>query len=286
MSTSLIIVSYNKRPYTELCLRGQFACEPRAAEIIVVDNGSTDGSLEALRGSLQAEAAAAGVELHVIANEGNAGACTARNQALAAAQGNYLAFLDNDIAVRHRNWLGTLRGVLDRDATVGIVAPKLLFPFAPYTIECAGAAISPQGRVQYRGRGAACDAPEWNTPAEVQCLISAAWLMRREVYEQVGELDEAYNPAQFEDFDFCYRAREAGWRVLYEPGAELYHFENVTTAGSPDVKFTYVTMRNWGTFKRRWQQTYATEGGPPEADCQWAKLPTRPLEDTGIPPML
>lgn len=286
MDISLVIVSYNKRPYTELCLRGQLACNPRADEIIVVDNGSVDGSREALEGALQAEARAAGVQLHVLANEGNVGACTARNQALEVAQGRFIGFLDNDIALRRRDWLGTLRAVLESDPQAGIVGPKLLFPFAPYAIECAGVALSPTGRVQYRGRGQAWDAPALNVRAEVQCLISAAWLMHREVYETIGGLDEVYNPAQFEDFDFCYRARQAGWRVLYEPAAELYHFENVTTAGSPDVKFTYVTMKNWATFKQRWQAVFAGENGPADSDCQWAKLQTKPLEETGVPPVV
>jgi O-antigen biosynthesis protein len=286
VSVSLIIVSYNKRPYTELCLRGQLACEPRADEVIVVDNGSTDGSMEALHGSLSREYAAAGVPLTVIANGRNEGACTARNQALAVATGGLIGFLDNDIAVRRRDWLGTLGAVLEREPRAGIVGPKLLFPFAPYDIECAGAAISATGRVQYRGRGQAHGAPALNRPTEVQCLISAAWLMRREVHEQIGGLDEAYSPAQFEDFDFCYRARAAGWLVLYEPAAELYHYENVTTAGSPDVKFTYLTMKNWATFKQRWQHAYAAEDGPADSECQWLKLPTKPLEETGTPPVL
>lgn len=286
MTTSLIVVSYNKRPYTELCLRGQLQCLPHADEVVVVDNGSTDGSLDSLRGPLSDEFRQAGVRLKIIANERNLGACTARNQALEVATGQRIGFLDNDTAVRRRDWLGTLQAALDHSPRAGIVGPKLLFPFPPYDIECAGAAISPTGRVQYRGRGEAHDDPRWNEPVEVQCLISAAWLMRREVYEQVGGLDETFNPAQFEDFDLCYRARAAGWQVLYEPAAELYHFENVTTAGSPDVRFTYVTMRNWGIFKRRWAQAFATEAGPPDTECHWRKLPTKPLSETGVPPVL
>lgn len=286
MTTSLIIVSYNKRPYTELCLRGQLSSSPRADEIIVVDNGSTDGSRESLHGPLAAECQSAGVRLTIIANDSNLGACTARNQALETARGDYLGFLDNDTAVRRRGWLGTLQGVLDHTPGAGIVGPKLLFPFPPYAIECAGVAISPSGRVQYRGRGEAHGDPRWNEPCEVQCLISAAWLMRRDVYSEVGGFDEVFNPAQFEDFDLCYRARTAGWQVLYEPAAELYHFENVTTAGSPDVNFTYVTIRNWATFKQRWGEAFAGEAGPPDADCRWHKLPTRSLDETGVPPLL
>lgn len=285
MTTTLIIVSYNKRPYTELCLRGQLACEPAPDQFVVVDNGSTDGSLEMLE-QVQQEARGLGMDFRVIANSGNVGACTARNQGLEVAMGDYVAFMDNDVAVRHRAWLGGLVSVLEAAPENGIVGPKLVYPFAPYNIECAGAAISRGGRVQYRGRGCAIDEPEWNVPAEVQCLISACWLMKREIVERVGNLDEVFNPAQFEDFDFCYRSRQAGWRVLYEPAVEMYHFENVTTDGSPDVKFRYVTMKNWVEFKRRWRAVYEAEDGPDEAQCQWAALETRPLEKTGLPPVL
>jgi GT2 family glycosyltransferase len=231
MTTTLIVVSYNKRPYTELCLRGQLQCTPPPDQIVVVDNGSTDGSVAMLQ-AVQAEARAQGLACEIIANDGNVGACTARNQGLAVATGDLIAFMDNDVAVRHRGWLAGLTAVLQATEDLGIVGPKLLYPFAPYDIECAGAAISRGGRVQYRGRGSAHDDPRWNEPVEVQCLISACWLMKRQVVEQVGGLDEAFNPAQFEDFDFCYRARQAGWRVAYEPSVELYHFENVTTDGS------------------------------------------------------
>lgn len=285
LRTTLIVVSYNKKPYTELCLRGQLDCQPPPGQIVVVDNGSTDGSVAMLE-TLQTEARACGVEFELIRNEGNVGACTARNQGLEVAAGDFIGFMDNDVAVRHRGWLAGLRQVLIDDIGVGIVGPKLVYPFEPYNIECAGVAISPTGRVQYRGRGRAIDTPEYNLQAEVQCLISACWLMRREVVEQVGNLDEAFNPAQFEDFDLCYRARAGGWRVLYEPSVELYHFENVTTDGSPDVKFKYVTMKNWALFKKRWQGMFQVEGGPPDSECQWEPLETRPLERTGIPPVL
>jgi GT2 family glycosyltransferase len=110
--------------------------------------------------------------------------------------------------------------------------------------------------------------------------------MKRAVYEQIGGLDEVFNPAQYEDFDFCYRAREAGWEVWYEPGAEMYHFENTTTAGSADLNFRYVTIRNGLEFKRRWQHRFSAEGGPPDEECHWRELETRPLEQTGVPPLV
>jgi GT2 family glycosyltransferase len=143
-------------------------------------------------------------------------------------------------------------------------------------------AISPHGRVQYRGRGQAHDAPEFGRPAEVQCLISAAWLMRRAVCEQIGGLDEAFNPAQFEDFDFCYRARQAGWRIKYEPSVEMYHFENVTTGRTESLNYKYLTVKNGMRFKNKWQRRFSREGGRPDSERPWrTDLPTCKLEDIG-----
>ncbi|MBM3500245.1 MAG: glycosyltransferase family 2 protein [Armatimonadetes bacterium] len=285
-STSLIIVSYNKRPYTALCLESLLRGEPRPDEIVAIDNGSADGSVEYLREDFPRQAATAGVAFRLIENAGNVGACTARNQGLEVASGSYLGFLDNDTAVRTRGWLAVLARTLEDEPDAGVVGPKLVYPFPPYDIEHAGAAISRNGRPKYLGRGRALDDPAHNARCEVQCLISAAWLMKREVPDQIGGLDEVFNPAQFEDFDFCYRARQHGFRVLYEPGAEMYHFENVTTDGSVDVNFRYITIKNGRTFKQRWRHAFSEEDGPADEECAWEPLPTRPLEATGVPPLV
>ncbi len=284
--TTVIVVSYNKRPYTELCLRGMLEATPSPEQIIVVDNGSSDGSVVFLEDDFAEQCRAHGTEYVLIANSDNAGACTARNQALKVTNGDYIAFCDNDLGVRSHNWLATLADTLEQYPEVGIAGPKLLFAHAPYDIECAGVGISPNGRVQYFGRGQSKDSPQSCEPKTVQCLTSACWLMRRELYEQIGELDEIFNPAQFEDFDYCYRAREAGWEVFYQPAAEMYHFENVTTAGSQDFNFKYITIKHGKLFKDRWQHMFATENGPPDADCKWLDITIKSIEEIDTPPIV
>jgi GT2 family glycosyltransferase len=261
------------------------AGNPTPDQIVVIDNGSKDGSVDFLADEFPAEAARAGTEYELIANEGNAGACTARNQGLEVVTGDYIAFCDNDLVVCSSDWLRVLGGTLDELDDVGIVGPKLLFTYEPYNIECAGVGISKTGRVEYFGRGEAGDTPEHCTPKTVQCLTSACWLMRRELPENIGNLDEVFNPAQFEDFDYCYRARAAGWEVYYQPSAAMYHFENVTTDGSQDLNFAYVTIKNMRVFKQRWRHMFAEEDGPADEDCQWKKIPGRGIDQTGIPPM-
>ncbi len=286
LDATIIVVSYNKRKYTELCLTSMLQGEPMPAQIVVIDNGSDDGTVEFLEEQFPTLGEAEGVQFDLIRNDSNVGACTARNQGLALASGCYIGFMDNDIAVRSRDWLAILASVLEEDKDFGIVGPKLVFPFEPYNIQHAGAAISQTGRVKYLGRGEPIDAPEHNVRREVQCLISACWLMKAEVPGEIGDLDEVFNPAQYEDFDFCYRAREAGWTVLYDPGAEMYHYESVTTDDSPDVNYRYITIRNGMEFKRRWKHMFEEENGPPDDECQWEDLETRPIEQTGIPPIM
>jgi GT2 family glycosyltransferase len=282
---SAIIVNYDKRPYSELCVTSLLKTAYEPLEIIVVDNGSTDGTVELLE-ELRDACSAAGVRYEVILNDTNIGAPAARNQGMERADGDYIAFLDNDIAVRDVQWLTKLRAALDEAHDIGICGPKLLFPFEPYRIEFAGCEVSPTGRVHYRGRGAPSDAAEFNERREVQCLISAAWLMKAQLVDEIGLMDELFSPAQYEDIDYCYRARDAGYRILYQPLAELYHFENVTTDGSVDVKFRRITMRNAVAFKRRWRHVFSTEGGPPDSELDWLQLETRPIEQTGIPPVV
>lgn len=281
---SVIVLSYNKRLYTERCLRSLLASTARPLEIWVVDNGSTDGTVEFLK-AFREEAAAQGIEVALILNPTNVGAVRGRNQALEKVRGEYIAFLDNDVVVRRRRWLEGLRAALEAEERNGIVGPKLLFPWPPYPIECAGCEVTVGGRVVYRGRGRPREALEYNEPRECPCLISACWLMRRAVYEELGPLDEAFSPVQFEDVDYCYRARQKGWRVLYEPRVEMYHFENITTAGSEGIAFKRLTIKNGLLFKRRWWEQIQRDATLPDEAARWEPLPRRGVEEVGELPM-
>jgi len=275
---SIIILNHDKAAYTRACLQSLLEIPTgESFEIIAVDNGSRDQTPALLQAFVSAFKQI-GVRMKVITHQENVGAIVGRNQAMEVAEGDYFLFLDNDVLAKDEGWLRTLRSRLDSHPSIAIVSPKLLFPWKPHLIECAGCAVSPSGRIQYRGRGASRDAAEFNVEQEVQCLISACILFRRKLVEEIGSLDEAFNPVQYEDLDFCYRARQAGYRVLYTPCVEMYHFEHTTTAGSRDINFKYVTIKNGLLFKQRWRHMFEHENGPPDEECLWKPIPKKGIE--------
>lgn len=279
----VIILGYNKSSYTRRCLETLLKSTWRPMEIILVDNGSTDDTPGVAKW-FEELAAEARVKFTCLRNEVNLGASTGRNQGLAASSSEYIAFVDNDVIVRSKRWVEKLAEVLERDPKAGIAGPKLVYPAPPHVIQCAGVAVSPTGRIFYRGRGDDRTLPEFNKTEPVQCLISACWLMKRELYEQLGTLDEIYNPVQYEDLDYCYRARELGWQVYYVPTAEMYHCENATTSGSAGINSPYQIIRNGITFKSRWGKMFHHEGGPDDSKWQWAEiLPATPDSCENLP---
>lgn len=274
-SYSVVILHHDKVEYSRACLASLLASSARPLQVINVDNGSSDDT-PALLQAWEAAATSAGIEAQTLRFETNIGAIGGRNAALEVASGSHIAFLDNDTLIAQTDWLEQLAGALNARAEVGIVTPKLLFPFAPFAIECCGCAVSPSGRIQYLGRGQARGDVE--SARAVQCAISAAWLMKRALVEEIGALDDAFSPVQYEDLDYCYRARAAGWQVWTAPNVEVYHFEHTTTAGSGDINFGYVTAKNGVLFKKRWGATFAGEDGATEAEAAWKTLPKQTID--------
>jgi GT2 family glycosyltransferase len=283
MLYSLITLSHDKLAVTRRCLAALLAhtCFDGASELIVVDNGSRDGSAEWLREALPPLGAARGVAVRGIFNARNAGCSTARNQALALARGRYVVFLDNDVEPRTRRWPAVLRARLEARRDAGMAGPTLVYPHPPHAIQCAGVGISRRGHVCFRGRGERRDDPRFGRAGEVQCLTSACLMAPAALVREHGGFDEAFNPVQFEDFDLCYRLREKGWTAWHEPAAEMYHHESVTTQGTPSIVNAAVVVRNGLLFQRRWRHLFEGEDGPPEEECRWRRLPAPsvPLPD-------
>ncbi len=274
---SLLILATNKAEYTKRGLDSLFSTALRPFQVVLVDNGSADGTAEVFANFAE-RAKSENIDVQILRLEKNLGAIVGRNRGMELMDGKYWVFLDNDVAVRSRNWLTRLRAELDDNPRVGIVGPKLVYPLPPHDIQCAGCDVTPGGQVAFRGRGRPRLDPEFNSARDCQTLISATWMMRAEVAKQIGPLDEIFSPVQFEDIDYCYRFREAGWVCRYIPDVEMYHFENVTTSRGT-LNYPYLTVKNGLKFKQKWKHRFSTENGLADKDWSWAKIETVSLED-------
>lgn len=282
---SVVTLTHNKVECTRKCLRTLLASTFSPWELVVVDNGSSDGTTDWLD-EFKAETDSAGVVLKVIQNRQNVGCSTARNQGLAASDGQFVVFVDNDVALRSQSWLGALRSKLTADPALAIAGPKLVYPFHPHDIQCAGVGISSSGRVQFMGRGESNSDPRFNKEGPVQCLISACFMTRKSVIQQVGGFSEEFNPVEYEDFDLCYRVRETGSTVTYVPAVEMYHFESVTTTGTPTLPNTYLIIKHGMLFKRKWRHMFENEDGPLDRDTKWRTIEAHGLDQATELPLI
>ena len=277
MRFSLIILTFNNLERTRRCLMDVLrVTDCRDWEVVLIDNGSTDGTPAWQASTFATACAARGVPLTLLRNAENIGCPLARNQGIAAASGAFCVFLDNDVSPRTPRWLQGLEGALQRG--VGMVGPKLVYPSPQHRIQCAGVGISKRGNVAFLGRGEPCDAPRFNAPAEVQVLISACLLVPRELLAVHGGFDPLFHPVQFEDFDLCYRLRSHGLKAWYTPAVEMFHFESSTTQGVSGARNAAAVIRNGMAFKKRWAHVFAHESGPDDADCAWRQLPPETFE--------
>jgi GT2 family glycosyltransferase len=201
-------------------------------------------------------------------NPEHLGCSEARNQAWEHATTRYVVFLDNDCVVRSRDWLELLVAEFATDAELGIVGPKLLYPFRPHKIQCAGVSINPVGRVRFCGRGEPRESAEFAIRREVVALISACWMMRNDLRESIGMLDPLFHPVQYEDLDLCMRVNAAGMHCAYTPSVEMYHFEGTTTAAKGDAAYQRVIVANSAKFRKKWREAIRQLPADP-ADFRW-----------------
>ena len=219
---SVVIVNYNRRELLLACLGSLERQTLAGFEVILVDNGSTDGSVEEAA-SRFANSFPSG--WRVIRNKENRGFCAANNQGFSESSGEFVALLNND-AEAEPGWLaGLLTGISVAD-DVGMAASKILVYEDSRRIDKAGHLIYPDG--QNRGRGSGeIDRGQFDRMEEVLWPDGCAALYRKEMLEEIGGFDEdlfAYG----DDAELGMRARVAGWRCFYMPSAVVRHHRGST----------------------------------------------------------
>lgn len=244
MDLSIVILNYKTRGLVKTCVRGLLSVPTSyLREIIVVDNASRDGTPEMVAREFPS--------VRVIVSNSNTGFGGGNNAGIAVAQGRYIITMNPDIAVLD-DALDRLVVFMDQNSDVGFVGPRLSNPDGSMQHSCYRfpTPMIPVYRRTLLGRlgeGQAALADylmtDWDhaETRDVDWLLGACIMMRREVVEKIGVFDDRFF-LYFEDTDLCRRAWEAGYRVVYHPEANIIHYHRRESAGSISSLFT-----NWIT---------------------------------------
>lgn len=246
---SIVIPAHNKVEVTYLALASLLlAHNATPFEVIVVDDASTDGTA-------QLEEIVSGIT--VIHNAQSQRFIRACNTGAAVARGRYVMLLNNDVEVTN-GFLDALVEAFDRFPKVGLVGSKLLYPDG--RLQDAGGIIWNTGNPWNYGNGQNPWDPRFSYARQADYLTGAALMTTREIWDQVGGLSAYLEPMYFEDTDFAFKVREAGYRTYFIPSSVIYHFEGMTSGTSTASGFKRFQEVNRPKFKRRWASAYAGFG--------------------------
>ena len=261
MDLSIIIVNYNTRDLLRDCLRSVFASQGDFSyEVIVVDNCSPDDSVEMVRREFP--------QVNLIVSEINGGYAYANNLGLRQARGNYVLLLNAD-TVLPTTALQDMLAFMEEHPDAGVAGPKLVLADGRLDLACRRS-FPTLDIAFYRLIGLSKrypDSPRYNRynlgyldpdqVAEVDSVVGAFMLIRREALEQAGFLDERFF-MYAEDIDLCYRIKvEHGWKVYYNPSVVVIHYKGQSTKQRTGVMTIQFYRAMWLFHKKHFaQQTF------------------------------
>ena len=212
MKVSIVVPTWNGVRFLGPCLEAVGAQSYRDLEVVVVDNGSTDGSHEML--------AARFPSARVVAFGENRGFSVAVNAGIRASAGDVVALLNNDTRP-DPEWIAALVDALALHPEIGFCASRMLRMDDPRQLDNAGITYRFDGLAETRGAHE-LDGPAWRVPLEIFGACAGAAAYRRTLFDEVGLFDERYF-AYHEDTDLSFRAQLRGFRCLYVPAAVVHH---------------------------------------------------------------
>jgi GT2 family glycosyltransferase len=214
---SVIVLAWNGEKFLDACLASVLAQDNVSFELIVVDNASADGSIAITEKYLP--------RLRLIRNDYNLGFAAGNNVGIRAATGDAIVLLNQDTIVQP----GWLRAIAEtfRDPGIGIVGCKIFQPDGR-TLLHTGAFVRHDDAFAYHIGQGELDQGQFDELTDCDYVTGAAMAIHRRVIQQLGGLDEQFHPAFYEEIDYCYRARRAGFRVVYQPQAVVHHFETTS----------------------------------------------------------
>jgi GT2 family glycosyltransferase/glycosyltransferase involved in cell wall biosynthesis len=260
---SIIIPVFNQFHFTQACLASlQEHQGTERFEVIVVDDGSTDATSEAVPRM-------PGVVY--LRNETNSGFIASCNLGAKKAHGNYLVFLNNDTLVTN-GWLSALINTFVEEPRAGVVGAKLIYPDG--RLQEAGGIIWRDASGWNYGRLDDPQKPQYNYLREVDYCSAAALMISKSLFTSVGGFDSRYAPGYYEDTDLAFKVCQAGYKVLYQPLSEVIHYEGAT--GGTDVSTGTKKYQeiNRSSFAEMWSTELIKK--PATGDLSFLRQPRQP----------
>lgn len=244
LGLSIIIVTWNAKKYVWECLKSlEQQSKDLSVEIIVVDNASSDGTPELVRGQFP--------QTRLVQNQRNLGFARANNIGINLSRGKYVCLVNSDVYVPS-GCLAMMLSYLEQNPTVGILGPRMLRPDGAvgrsymrfptvWNCFCRALALDSLFKGAKLFGGFLMTDFKNNRTADVEVLNGWFWMVRRSALEAVGLLDEDFF-MYGEDIDWCKRFHNAGWRTVYYPEAEAIHYGGASSSSAP-VRF-YIEMEH------------------------------------------
>lgn len=244
-NVSIIIPVFNKFDYTYKCLSSIYQnTDLTNVEIIVADDCSTDNTVNLSKYFSNVK---------IIRNARQMGFLKNCNNAAKYINSKYILFLNNDTEV-YKGWLKYLLDIAEKDDKVAIVGSKMIFPNG--RLQEAGGIIWKDGRGHNYGRNDDPSKAEYNYVKEVDYCSGASILVRKSFWDEVGGFDENFAPAYYEDTDLAFKAREKGYKVLYQPLSIVLHYESVSNQPTGMKKFLDINRHK---FYAKWKHVLENE---------------------------
>jgi len=248
---SIIVPVFNQYRMTISCLKA--ILENTATgnyEVLIADDCSSDATTE-----IENQVS----NITIIRASENQGFLKNCNNAARQAKGEFVILLNNDTNVQP-GWLEAMLKQFELNPQAGLVGPKLLFEDG--RLQEAGGIVWQDASGWNFGRGQDASLPEFNYVRETDYISGACIMLRKTVWDQLGGFDEAFAPAYYEDTDLAFRIRELGLKVIYQPAAEVIHFEGVSNGTDLAGGVKKHQLLNQKVFKKRWQQTLLDQHYP------------------------
>jgi len=238
---SIIMLTFNQKETTIKCIESLKRNTEADYELIIVDNGSNDGTREYLNGIKKEQD-----NIKLIFNEKNIGFAKANNQGIVLAEGEYILLLNNDVLLT-KGWLNRLIACAESDPEIGVVGPCTNKAVGQQVVDVQ-IEMEDQLIQKYAYMQLMKNAGNW---FETHRIIGFCMIIKKEVIERVGMLDERFGPGGFEDYDFCLRVKQAGYKVMIASDVFIYHIGGQGYSNN-DLDYDKLRHQNVQIFIEKW----------------------------------